>query len=64
MRSVDELCLSNGLIRCHRSYYVNPSHIKVLRKEKEGVVVAELDMHDVRDIPVSKKFYTQLAEML
>ena len=64
MRSVDELCLSNGLVRCHRSYYVNPSHIKVLRKEKEGVVVAELDIHDVRDIPVSKKFYTQLAEML
>lgn len=64
MRSVDELCLSNGLIRCHRSFYVNPSHVRVLRKEKEGVVVAELDVDDVRDIPVSKKFYNNLAEML
>ena len=64
MRSVDELCLSNGLVRCHRSFYVNPSHIRVLRKEKEGVVLAELDMNDVRDIPVSKKFYSHLAEML
>ena len=64
MRSVDELCLSNGLVRCHRSFYVNPSHVRVLRKEKEGVVVAELDVNDVRDIPVSKKFYDNLAVML
>jgi DNA-binding LytR/AlgR family response regulator len=64
MKSVDELCLSIGLVRCHRSFYVNPAHVRVLRKEKEGVVVAELDMHDVRDIPVSKKFYDNLAEML
>ena len=64
MKSVDELCLSNGLVRCHRSFYVNPAHVRVLRKEKEGIVVAELDMDDVRDIPVSKKFYNNLAEML
>jgi hypothetical protein len=36
----------------------------VLRKDKEGFVSAELDMEDVRDIPVSKKFYNNLAEML
>ncbi len=64
MRSIDELCLTNGLVRCHRSFYVNPSHVRVLRKEKEGVVVAELDVDDVRDIPVSKKFYDNLAVML
>lgn len=64
MRSVDELCLSNGLVRCHRSFYINPSHVRVLRKEKEGIVFAELDMDDVRDIPVSKTYYKNLAEML
>lgn len=64
MRSVDDLCLSNGLVRCHRSFYVNPSHVRVLRKDKDGVVLAELDVNDVRDIPVSKKFYNNLAEML
>ena len=64
MRSVDELCLSNGLVRCHRSFYVNPSHVRVLRKEKEGIVSAELDMDDLRDIPVSKTYYKNLAEML
>jgi DNA-binding LytR/AlgR family response regulator len=64
MRSVDELCLSNGLVRCHRSFYVNPTHVRVLRKDKEGFVSAQLDVDDVRDIPVSKKFYNNLAEML
>lgn len=64
MKALDELCQDNGLIRCHRSYYVNPSHVKVLRKEKEGVVYAELDAKDVMHIPVSKKFYDRLSEML
>lgn len=64
MRSIDELCLTNGLVRCHRSFYINPAHVRVLRKEKEGMVSAELDMDDVRDIPVSKTYYNHLAEML
>ena len=64
MKSVEELCLTNGLVRCHRSYYINPSHIRILRKDKEGVMFAELDVDDVQDIPVSRKFYNNLAEML
>ena len=64
MRSVDELCLTNGLVRCHRSFYINPSHVRVLRKDKEGYVSAELDVDDVRDIPVSKTYYNNLAEKL
>jgi hypothetical protein len=38
--------------------------VRVLRKDKEGFVFAQLDVDDVRDIPVSKKFYNNLAEML
>ena len=64
MKAVDELCLSNGLVRCHRSYYVNPSHIKVLRKDREGVVFAILDVDDVIDIPVSRKYYNSLSDLL
>ncbi|MBQ8169114.1 MAG: LytTR family transcriptional regulator [Bacteroidales bacterium] len=64
MKALDELCQDNGLIRCHRSYYVNPSHVKVLRKEKEGVVYAELDAKDVMHIPVTKRYYDRLSEML
>lgn len=64
MKALDELCQDNGMIRCHRSYYVNPSHVKVLRKEKEGVIYAELDAQETIHIPVSKRYYDLLAEML
>lgn len=64
MKALDELCQENGLVRCHRSYYINPSHVKLLRKDKEGIMYAELDADDVRHIPVSKKYYVYLSEML
>lgn len=64
MKSIDETCQEHGLLRCQRSFYVNPRHIKVLRKEKDGVVYAELDANDVRHIPVTKRYYDRLAEML
>ena len=64
MRAVDDLCLTNGLVRCHRSYYVNPLHVKVLRKDKDGIVYAELDASDIMHIPVTKRYYDRLSEML
>ena len=64
MKALDELCQENGLVRCHRSFYVNPSHVKVLRKDKEGIVYAELDAKDAMHIPVTKRYYDHLSEML
>lgn len=64
MKALDELCQDHGLIRCHRSYYINPSHVKVLRKDREGMVHAELDVTDVMDIPVTKRYYDRLSELL
>ena len=64
MKAIEELCYDHGLVRCQRSFYINPRHIKVLRKEKDGIVYAELDAKDVRHIPVTKKYYDKLTEML
>ena len=64
MKAIEELCQDNGLMRCHRSFYINPSHIKVLRKDMEGVMYAELDADDVRHIPVTRKYYAALSEAL
>lgn len=64
MKAIEELCIDKGLVRCHRSFFVNPLHVKVLRKEQEGIVYAELDAHDVRHIPVTKRHYDRLAELL
>ena len=64
MKSIDEICQDNGLVRCHRSYYINPSHVKVLRKDKEGVILAEIESVNNIRIPVSKTYYNHLAELL
>lgn len=64
MMGIEDLCESHKLLRCHRSYYINPQHIKVLRKEKEGQIFAELDIEDGKRIPVSKRYYDKLVEFL
>ena len=64
MKSIDELCQDNGLVRCHRSYYINPSFVKVLRKDKEGVIFAEMESTSNIRIPVSKTYYNHLSELL
>ena len=64
MKSLEELMHKHGLIRCQRSYYINPQHIKVLRRDKEGMITAELNTPQAPPIPVSPRYYEELAKWL
>lgn len=64
MKSLEELMHKHGLIRCQRSYYINPLHIKVLRRDKEGMITAELNTPQAQTIPVSPRYYEELAKWL
>jgi hypothetical protein len=64
MKSLEELMQKHGLIRCQRSYFINPQHIKVLRRDKEGMISAELDVPNQKSIPVSPRYYDSLAKLL
>ena len=64
MRGIEELMAKHGIIRCQRSYFVNPRHVKVLRRDKEGFIQAELDIASSKPVPVSPKYYEQLSKML
>ena len=64
MKSFEADAKKPGLVRCHRSYYVNPRHVKVLSRDKEGVIYAELTAEGLGRIPVSKQYYDQLANLL
>ena len=64
MRGIEELMERHGIIRCQRSYFVNPRHVKVLRRDKEGFIQAELDTANSKAVPVSPKYYEQLSRML
>ena len=55
LKAIEPLCAQHGLVRCHRSYFVNLQKVKVLRKTPDGLM-AEIDFPGVEDIPVSKSF--------
>ncbi len=63
MKRIEDLCAKNGLIRCHRSYYVNKTRIKVLQKERE-FTYAILDVDNAPHIPVSRNYYEQVSSIL
>lgn len=52
----ENLAEDTPLVRCHRSYIVNLDRVKILKKEKNGIVL-ELDADTTPDIPVSKTYY-------
>ena len=64
MKTLEPQLLKHGIIRCQRSFFINPRHVTALRKDKEGLIVAELDVQDVRSIPVSPNYYDNLGKML
>lgn len=63
MKRIEDLCAKNGLIRCHRSYFVNKNRVEVLQKEKD-FTYAVLDVPNAAHIPVSKNYYDQILAML
>ncbi|MBQ6275897.1 MAG: LytTR family transcriptional regulator [Bacteroidales bacterium] len=64
MKSLELTLQKYGMVRCQRSFFVNPKHVKVLRKDKQGVVVAELNVSGADTIPVSPKYYDALERLL
>lgn len=63
MSSIAHIAEKYGLFRCHRSYYVNPSHIKAVRMEKSDQITAEMDMEGL-SIPVSRMKFKDLTQLL
>ena len=62
MKSVEQACEGKGLVRCHRSYILNPLHVKALSKGKEGLIEAEMDA-GCPPVPVSKRYYDMLSSL-
>lgn len=64
MRALEETLTKHGLVRCHRSYFVNPDHVELVRKDMNGYAQAKLDRDGLEPIPVSKKYYDSLSALL
>lgn len=64
MKRTEELLARHGLVRCHRTCIVNPTHIHILRRDKDGLIVADLDVEGCPSIPVSKPNFDKLSSLL
>lgn len=62
LKGVADLCAENGLVRCHRSYFINLRKVKLLRRDSEGIF-AELDYPDVKGIPVTKTYAADVLRL-
>lgn len=63
MSSIAPLADKFGLFRCHRSYYINPMHIKAVRRDKSELITAEIDMEGL-SVPVSRLKFRELTQLL
>lgn len=55
LKVMEESLINTSMVRCSRSTIVNFDHVKILRKEKEGILLG-LDNENIPDIPVSKTY--------
>lgn len=64
MRALESVLSRHGLIRCHRCYFVNPDHIRLVRKDNSGYAIAELDVPGQENVLISKTYYTAVSKFL
>jgi len=64
MRSLEDILQRHGLVRCHRSYFLNAAHVGLLKKDANGYALAQLDQEGAKEIPVSKRYYQAVTALL
>ncbi|NLE35753.1 MAG: response regulator transcription factor [Bacteroidales bacterium] len=55
LRTLEEELKEEAIIRCHRSWLVNIKKVKLIRREKEGLLL-ELDSIPPSEVPVSRTY--------
>lgn len=61
LKKLEEQLAETPVCRCHRSFLVNFTRVKVMRRERDGIYL-EMDAEGVKDIPVSKTYQQKVAE--
>jgi hypothetical protein len=59
LRAMEEELHQESVIRCHRSFLVNIEHVKLIRREKDGLQL-ELDCTPPESVPVSRTYMQQV----
>ena len=64
MKALEDTLSKRGLIRCHRSYFINPAYIKIVHRDSTGIIVAELKQDNFESIPISRKYQDAITRLL
>lgn len=64
MRALEDDLSKKGLVRCHRSYFINPAYIKIVHRDESGLIVAELKQDGFDSIPISRKYQDEITRLL
>ena len=64
MHALEDLLSRHSLVRCHRSFFVNPAHVELVRKDESGYAIARLDREGLKPVPVSKRYYSAITALL
>ena len=64
MRALDEDLSKHGLIRCHRSYFINPAYIRIVHRDSAGLIVADLNQDGYESIPISRNYQDAITKLL
>ena len=64
MRALENDLSKKGLVRCHRSYFINPAYIKIVHRDESGQIVAELIQDGYDSIPISRKYQDEITKLL
>lgn len=64
MKALEETLAKRGLVRCHRSYFINPAYIKIVHRDNTGTIVADLKQDNFESIPISRKYQDAITRLL
>lgn len=64
MKALEESLAKRGLVRCHRSYFINPAYIKIVHRDSMGMIVARLKQEVFDPIPISRKYQDAITRLL
>lgn len=62
-KTLEDNLAGTTMVRCHRSYIVNTTKIKLLKSGKSHSTII-LKHPDIKPIPISKSYYERLMNLI
>lgn len=62
LKNLEEELQDNKIVRCHRSFMININRVKLIEKDKDGLLL-RLDHPQAIEVPVSKTYFNEVFKL-